>query len=247
MSIVNWAMRAPYDGPDAEFVALVNESFVRTQLGGADPIDVIVRQSRVVNRSGDTREIQTRIVGVVEDVVQTRAEEGPRAAFYVPITQYGAGLNLVVRIALPADLIVPELRGAAGRLLLTPPDNLGAMRDGMSETRTNPRFQTMLIGAFALVALLLAAAGLYGALAHSVGRRQRELGVRMALGAGRAGVLRMVLGQGVRLSMTGLAVGLLASLFFTRVLSGFLYDVEPNDPVVRCVSTTPRSTSSQRE
>ncbi len=57
-------MRAPYDGPDAEFVALVNESFVRTQLGGADPIDVIVRQSRVVNRSGDTREIQTRIVGV---------------------------------------------------------------------------------------------------------------------------------------------------------------------------------------
>ena len=59
-------MRAPYDGPDAEFVALVNESFVRTQLGGADPIDVIVRQSRVVNRSGDTREIQTRIVCVVE-------------------------------------------------------------------------------------------------------------------------------------------------------------------------------------
>ena len=88
----------------------------------------------------------------------------------------------------------------------------------------------MLIGAFALVALLLAAAGLYGALAHSVGRRQRELGVRMALGADRAGVLRMVLGQGMRLSMAGLATGMVAALLLTRLLGGFLYGVEPNDP-----------------
>ncbi len=88
----------------------------------------------------------------------------------------------------------------------------------------------MLTGAFALVAMLLASAGLYGSLAHSVGRRQRELGIRMALGADRAGVLRMVLSQGMRLSMLGLGVGMIATLLSTRVLAGFLYGVEPNDP-----------------
>ena len=93
-----------------------------------------------------------------------------------------------------------------------------------------PRFQAMLIGAFAVVAMLLAAAGLYGSLAHSVGRRQRELGIRMALGADRAGVLRMVLGQGMRLAMAGLAMGMIAVLLSTRLLAGFLYGVEPNDP-----------------
>ncbi len=88
----------------------------------------------------------------------------------------------------------------------------------------------MLIGAFALVATLLAAAGLYGSLAHSVGRRQRELGIRMALGADRASVLGMVVGQGMRLAMAGLVVGMLATLLSTRVLASFLYGVEPNDP-----------------
>ncbi len=126
---------------------------------------------------------------------------------------------------------MPELRRAAVRFnARIPPIDLDTMQDRMAATRTTPRFQTMLIGAFALLALLLAAAGLYGSLAHSVGRRQRELGIRMALGADRAGVLRMVLGQGMRLSMAGLAVGMIAALFVTRLLASFLYGVEPNDP-----------------
>ncbi len=104
------------------------------------------------------------------------------------------------------------------------------MQDRMSTGRTTPRFQAIFIGAFALVALLLAAAGLYGSLAHSVVRRQHELGVRMALGADRARVLRMVLGQGMRISVAGLAVGIVAALLSTPVLAGFLYGVEPNDP-----------------
>ena len=113
---------------------------------------------------------------------------------------------------------------------MVPPQNLLPLRDRMSATRTTPRFQAMLIGAFALVAMLLAAAGLYGSLAHAVGRRQRELGIRMALGARGGDVLRMVLSQGMRLAMAGLALGMIATLVFTRVLAGFLYEVEPNDP-----------------
>ena len=214
------------DGPDAEFVALVNESFVRTQLRGGDPIDIVVR------RTEGEAEIPIRIVGLVEDVVQTRAEEGPRAAIYVPYTQYsGTVVRAVVRTTLPTDVIVPELRRAAGRFNpIVPPSDLLAMRDRMSATLTTPRFQAMLIGAFALVAMLLSGAGLYGSLAHAVGRRQREFGIRMALGARPGSVLRMVLSQGMRLSMAGLALGMIATLLFTRVLTGLLYQVEPNDP-----------------
>ena len=113
---------------------------------------------------------------------------------------------------------------------MVPLQNLLPLRDRMSATRTTPRFQAMLIGAFALVAMLLAAAGLYGSLAHAVTRRRREFGVRMALGADRAGVLRLVLSQGMRLAMTGLGLGMIATLFVTRTLAGFLYGVEPNDP-----------------
>ena len=214
------------DGPDAERVALVNESFVRNQMGGEDPLDVMVRRS-----DGD-EEIPIRIVGVVEDVVQTRAEEGPRAAIYVPYTQHSATFQAVVRTQLPPEVILPELRRAVGRFNpVEPPRDLLTMRDRMAATHTTPRFQAMLIGAFALVAMLLAALGLYGSLAHSVGRRQRELGVRMALGADRSGVLRMILGQGMRVSVAGLVVGMIAALVFTRVLSGLLYGVEPHDPL----------------
>ena len=117
--------------------------------------------------------------------------------------------------------------GGATRFSTMPLRELNGLRP---PERATLGFQAMLTGAFALVATLLAAAGLYGSLAHSVGRRQREFGVRIALGADRAGVLRMVLGQGMRLSLAGLAAGMIAALFFTRLLAGFLYGVEPNDP-----------------
>lgn len=214
------------DGPDAEQVALVNESFVRTQLGGADPLDMILR------RTDQDGEVPMRIVGVVEDVVQRRAEEGFRPAIYVPYTQYlpMAGVVAVVRTASAPEEIFPDLFRISDWFNSAREPSIGTMRDRMASTRTSPLFQTMLIGAFALVATLLAAAGLYASLAHFVGRRQRELGVRMALGADRAGVLRMVLGQGMRLSVAGLVVGVIVTLFTTRALTGFLYDVEPNDP-----------------
>ena len=213
------------DGPDAEPVTLVNQSFVRTQMGDGDPIGTVVRRTQ-----GD-EEIPMRIVGVVEDVVQARAEDGPRPAIYVPYTQYRGAAQAVVRTTLPAEVIAPELRRAAARFNpIEPAEDILTMRDRMSATRTTPLFQAMLIAAFALIALMLAAAGLYGSLAHSVGRRQRELGVRMALGADRRGVLWMILGQGMRVSMAGLAVGMICALLFTRVLSGLLYGVQPHDP-----------------
>ncbi len=214
-----------------------------TQLGGGDPIGTIVRWSfrtdftgrrqldLIAQRSEGSDEIPMRIVGVVEDVVQTRVAEGPRPSIYVPYTQSRAfSVRAVVRTALPPEAILSELLRVAERFNSGDLLELGTMQDRLASESATLQFQAMLVSAFSLIALLLAAAGVYGSLAHSVGRRQRELGVRMALGANRAGVLRMVFSQGMRLSMTGLAFGMIVTLLSTRVLAGFLYGLEPNDP-----------------
>ena len=216
----------PLDGPESEPVVVVNDSFVRSQLGGDDPIGMTLR------RSESAEETPMRVVGVVEDVVQARAEDGPRPAIYVPYTQYQGPLQVVVRTALPPESIVPALRRAVARFNpIQPPEDIGWMTDRIAAARVTPRFQTMLLTAFALAALLVAAAGLYGLLAHSVGQRTRELGIRMALGAERGTVLRMVLGEGMWVSMTGLSLGLAVALAVTRVLAGLLYRIEAQDPV----------------
>ena len=231
IDVVNGRGFGTEDGPDAERVVLVNEEFVRTQVDGVDALGMII--TRDAEGFGVAPEpIPMRIVGVVEDVVQTRAEDGPRPAVYLPYTQApGQGLTWwsVMRTDRSAGELIPELRASLTGTQYTP-ENVSTMADRVALTQITPRFQSMLIGAFALVALLLAAAGLHGSLAHTVRRRQRELGVRMALGADRSSVLRMVMRRGMRLSAIGLALGLLGSLAMSRVLASFLFDLQPWDP-----------------
>lgn len=214
------------DGPDSERVVLVNEAFVATVLEEADAVGAVIHSSE----AGDSEAL--RIVGIVEDVVQSSADEGRRPAVYFPYAQTDwPMMQAVVRSTRGPDVLVPELRQAlTGFSPMVVPQDVQTMRSRMARSRVGPRFQAFLVGAFALVALLLAATGLYGSLSHAVGRRQRELGVRMALGAARAGVLRMVLRQGLALAAAGVTVGLGAAWWGTRLLTGFLYEVEPNDP-----------------
>lgn len=215
------------DGPDAEPVALVNSAFVEAHLRGLEPLGLTVRSVEGEDESA------MRVVGVVENVVQSSADEGPRPAIYVPYTQVEwPFVNVVVRSDQDPTTLLPELRTAVARFSpMIPPQDLRAMSDRMASTRTNPRFHAFLIGAFASVALLLAAAGLYGTLAHSVRRREREIGVRLALGSARRGVIEMVLRDGLALAVVGLTVGIVGALVASRVLSDVLYAVEPNDPV----------------
>jgi predicted permease len=220
-----------YDRGDTEGVAIVNQTFVRTQLGGRDPIDLIFRRSDLF---GD---MPVRIVGVVEDVVQTRVEDGPRAAIYVPYTQFNGALQVIVRTPLPPDAIAIDLRRAVARFNpIEPVRDVLAMEDRMGAARATPRFQAVLISGFALVAVLLAAAGLYSSLSHWVGRRRRELGIRMALGADRGEVQRMVLGQGIGVALAGLLIGVAGALASGRALSGFLFGVSPYDPMLLLVA-----------
>lgn len=212
------------DGPDGPFVVIVNESFVAEHLTGRDPLGIMVHIPE--------GEYDAEIVGVVEDVIQGRAEEGGRPAVYFPYTQADMPFaQVVVRSDLPPEALFPELRAASRRFSpAVPPLDVSTMEQRMAATRTTPRFQAVLVGAFAAVALLLAATGLYGSLTHAVGRRRKELGIRMAVGAERTAVLGLVLAQGLRISAVGLALGLLVALGASRFLTTFLYGVEPTDP-----------------
>ncbi|HET9948019.1 MAG TPA: ADOP family duplicated permease [Longimicrobiales bacterium] len=223
----------PSDGPDGEPVLLVNEAFVRTQMNGESPLGTTITRAREgLRESGQL--VTMRVVGVVEDVVQARAEDGPRPAVYLPYGQVEppqlGSFWTGVRTDPSAESLASALSeafAATGRA----PRTIAGMESLMSGTRATPRFRTLLIGAFAAVAMVLAAAGLHGTLAHSVRRRQRELGVRMALGADRASVLRLVLRQGLAVSLAGLALGILGTLALSRALAAFLYDVAPYDPL----------------
>jgi len=216
------------DASTGPWVALVNQAWVRTQLGaGRDPLGMTVR----IEEGGGMREVA--IVGLVENAVQARAEDGARPAVYVPYTQVEWPLvQAVVRTDEPPEVIMPALRRAVSRFSrFTPVRSMTTLDDRIAATRTDPRFQTLLLATFALVALILAGSGLYASLAHAVGLRRREMGIRMALGAARGGVRRLVLYSGMRIAGIGLAAGLLGALALNRALRSFVYAVPPGDPV----------------
>lgn len=213
-----------FDASGAERVALVNESFVRAHLQGGRPLGTSMRLSEA-NAS-------VQIVGVIEDVIQQRAEDAVRPAIYVPYTQYGGTTFVVamVRTELPAETMVAALGAASARMVPGRQPDVRPMRVLMNSTLTAPRFRALLIGAFATAATLLAAVGLYVAMTHMVQRRRREIGIHVALGGTRGDIVRMVLGQGLRLSIAGAAAGVLLALPLTRVLQEFVYGIDANDP-----------------
>jgi putative ABC transport system permease protein len=216
----------PGDGPAGPYVAIVNESWVRERLGGAEAIGQVLRFT-------DQDERMVTVVGVVEDVIQDRAQEGRLPAIYVPYTQTDwPFVQVMARLDVPPTMAVPEVRRALARFSpFVPPRDVRTMDERMAATRTDPRFQTLLITTFALLALLLASAGLYGSLSHAVSRRRHELGIRVALGAARSGLVTMVVGQGLRLSGVGLILGLVGAVSLTRLLATFLYGITPRDPL----------------
>jgi ABC-type antimicrobial peptide transport system permease subunit len=126
------------------------------------------------------------------------------------------------------EAVERELRTASGGL---PVAHVRSMEEVVSESTARSDFNTMLLTVFAAVALLLAAIGIYGVMAYSVQQRRQEIGVRMALGAAPGAVSRMVVGEGMRLALIGVAIGVAGALALTRAISGFLYGVKAWDPV----------------
>ena len=215
------------DQPESHRVVIVNERFARTTFGDRNPIG---QRLRLRDEGGDGPDME--VVGVVGDVVQARVEDGLQPAIYLPHTQAPSVLNVLVATRRDPDQFAREVRHSLVELGLWSAPVLGftTMRERIGSSLSAPRFQLLLIGAFAGAAVLLAAIGLYGTLAYTVRSRTRELGIRMAMGAAPRQIVELVLGQGVRVLAIGLTAGLAGALGLTRLLQGFLYRVSPVDP-----------------
>jgi putative ABC transport system permease protein len=174
------------------------------------------------------------VVGVVGDMKQNLATD-PAAEMYLPYRQANAilpvfSLSLVLRTAGDPRVAAPELRKAVRAIDPNQPlVKVRTMEENVAASVSAPRFRTLLLAIFAINALLLSAVGLYGIISYSVAQQSQEIGIRMALGARSADVLKMVLGRGLRLTLAGSAVGIAAALAVTRLLTSFLYGVTPLD------------------
>jgi putative ABC transport system permease protein len=204
-------------------VVVVNETLARNFFPDEDPLG-----KHLVIDFGKAEEFE--IVGVAGDVRHRSLEGEVYQMMYLPTLRVGR-TNLVVRTTSPDPLaLASAVRGEVAAVDRDQPVSaVRTMEEVVSGSVAQQRFRTLLLAAFAGVALLLAGVGIYGVIAYSVTHRTHEIGIRMALGAGAADILKMVVGQGMALALAGVAVGLLAALALTRVLSSLLFGVTATD------------------
>jgi putative ABC transport system permease protein len=223
--LVTGRLFTPSDGPESPDVAIVNRALARRYFGSESPLGRRI--------SADSGQTWITIVGVVGDVRQYGLESEPADEVYLPFSQLPIreGSFLVRTSADPAGMA----RRIGEEVLAIDPGqplaNVQTLEEVRGETLASPRLTTTLLLLFALVALCITAAGLGGVVAFSVSQRTQEIGVRMALGAGRGEVLGMVLRDGLRLVAFGLALGIAAAILLTRLMTGLLFQVEATDPI----------------
>jgi len=208
-------------------VVVVNETFARRFFPGQDPIG---RRISTATAAGEG-DWQT-IVGVVGNVRHAGLDQEPRPeVYYHADTSPPSGPVFVVRANTDPRSLFPAIRAAvAGLDRDVPVANLATLDELVAQSVSPRKAALFLLGAFAFLALTLAAAGVYGVISFATARRTREIGIRMAMGATRASIIRMVLGQGGRPIGAGIAIGIAAAAAATRLLSGMLFAVAPIDP-----------------
>jgi putative ABC transport system permease protein len=223
------------DGLGAPPVIMVNEAMAQLYWPGRDPVG----QRMHLNSSADS--LWRTVVGVVGNVLHRGLAETPRPEMYLPHAQFFAtapdsvvpvrSMTLTLRVrGAPESLTGPVRQVLADLDRGLAVSDIRSLDDVVSRSIAAPRFTTALLSVFAGLALVLAAIGIYGVLSFIVAQRTAELGIRMALGASASDVLRLVVGQGMRPVIVGLAVGLVAALALARVLQGFLFGVARTDP-----------------
>jgi putative ABC transport system permease protein len=211
-------------------VVVINESLARREFGDGDPVGMQLSVQAIA--PNPTAPFYVPIVGVVSDVKQSKLDSPAEPEVYVPYVHVpiGAGIALVVRTPRDPLALIPTLRSAMADLDQGQPlYDVQTLEDALASSVAPRRFTAFVLNAFALTALVLAAVGIYGVMAYSVAQRGREIGLRMALGAQRREVVAMVVGQGMRLGLIGIAIGVGTAAGLTRLMTTLLYDVEPLD------------------
>lgn len=211
------------------FVAVVNEEAARVFFPGQDPVGR--RFYYGAARQPNPRWVT--IVGVVGDVLTEGLEIGVRPTFYRPLTQISS-LSMAIAVRTSGDpklLTVPLTRAVTAVDPDQPLFAVRTMEEVQAQGTASRRFAIQLLGGFASLALVLAAIGIYGVMAYLVGQRTREIGIRIALGARRGGVVRLVVGRAIALASAGVAIGGVVSLVVGQLVAGMLFQVQPWDPV----------------
>jgi predicted permease len=218
-----------HDDARAERVVIVNQTLAQRYFPGEDAIGKRIRLG--------SDSPWYAIAGVVKDLEQSDWGATRGNEFYFPATQNPSDiqsyLTVVVRAAGDPGALAPAIQAAVASLDRDlPVADVVTMQQVVDGALWQPRFSTTLLAAFAGLALALAGVGIYGVMSYDVGRRTPEIGIRMALGARPADVLRSVLAQGAKLTLAGTAIGVAGALLLTRYLRTLLYGVSPNDPLV---------------
>lgn len=237
------AMRIPllrgrmFDGSDrvdGQHVAVISQSLAQRYWPNQDPIG-----KQIYFGNMDTDKHLMQIIGIVGDVRDANLERPPDPTFYGyslqrPQWWQVARLAVVIRTTSDPQALIPALRSTVTSLRSDAPASFSTLRQVYSDSFDGRRFSLTLFGVFASVALMITVIGLYGLLAYSVTERTREMGIRMALGARPLDVWRLVLGQGLVLTILGVAMGIVGAFALTRLMSTLLFGVTPMDPLTFC-------------
>ena len=224
----------PGDRAGSPPVVVVNESAARLFWPGEDPVGKRITFGVDFDTTGKLEEASREIVGVVGDVRQGGPLKDVLPAVYFPHLQSSwRMMSLAIRSGTdPAGLTAAVRRTVFEMDRELPVSDVKTMDEMVSESVAQPRFYALLVGHFAVLALVLALTGAFGVIACSIGERTQEIGIRMALGAEGGEVLRLVLKEALALTLAGIALGLAAAPGLTRMMAGQLYGVDPRDPAV---------------
>ena len=214
------------DNADAPKVVVVNQALARRYWPGQNPIGKHIALGR---------QTPSEVVGVAADVKNRGLALDAQVQLYFPFSQLPWGnMNLLVRTATDPHGMVSAVRAQIAAIDADQPvTNIQTVNELMDGSRAQPRFILLVLGIFSAVALVLAIVGIYGVLAYSVAQRRQELGIRLALGAEKSDILRLVVGQGLAFTLAGVGIGLVAALalswLMASMLSGFLYKISARD------------------
>ncbi len=218
----------------SEPVAVINQAMARKFFGGASPLG-----RRIGLRDGPDPGRSVRVVGVVGNTKYRTLREESEPLVYLPLEQdagLGPSLSLELRGHGPPAALVPAVTAAVGGIDRGISLRYATLREQVDASLTQERLLATLSGFFGALALLLAAVGLYGTMAYSVARRRGEIGIRIALGAARSRVVRLVLGEVGRMVLAGVALGALAAAVMVRRVAPFLFGLAPSDPATWALS-----------